>query len=215
MRWSGTTRIALSVARVTSLTVLLLVPATRALAQPVPVLLLPATRASTQPVPVLLLPDTRASTQPVPVLLLPDTRASVQPVAAPPGQYSTPRLVLGGTAAGAAGMVAFGIAGGLVGGGICRDYGNPDSCRGLEGVLWGAAVGYTVGIPVGVHLANGRSGKLSTSMLASAAIAGAGVAVGLGSGSDAALAAAAFTAPIAQFVSSVMLERATAQRRAR
>jgi hypothetical protein len=172
MRWSRTrrTRIALSVARVTSLTVVLLAPATRAVAQSVP---------------------------------------------APPVQYSTPRLVLGGAGAGAAGMVAFGLAGAMIGGNTCRDVGNPDSCRGFEGALWGAAVGHTVGIPVGVHLANGRAGTLGTSVLASAAIAGAGVAVGLGSGSDRVLAAAAVTVPIAQLVTSVMLERATARRRAR
>jgi hypothetical protein len=185
MRWSRTTRIARSVARVTSLTAVLLLPATRALAQPVAVVLPTGTRALAQPLP------------------------------APAGQYSTSRLVLGGAAAGAAGMVAFGLAGGMIGGNTCRDIGNPDSCRGFEGALWGAALGHTVGIPVGVHLANGRAGKLSTSVLASAAIAGAGIAVGFGSGSDPVLAAAALTAPIAQLVSSVMIERATARRRAR
>jgi hypothetical protein len=110
-------------------------------------------------------------------------------------------------------MVAFAVAGGLIGGNSCRDPGNPDSCRGMEGGLWGAAVGYTVGIPVGVHLTNRRAGSLRASMLTSAAIAATGVAVGFGVGTDQSIAVAALSAPILQMVSSVIIERSTARRR--
>jgi hypothetical protein len=124
------------------------------------------------------------------------------------------RHVLGGAATAAVGVVAFGFVGALIGANSCADSGNPDSCRGIEGALWGAAVGYTVGIPAGVHLANRRAGSLGPSLLTSAAIAGAGVAIGFGIGTDQSIAAAALSAPIIQMVSAVIIERKTARRRA-
>jgi hypothetical protein len=67
---------------------------------------------------------------------------------------------------------------------------------------------------VGVHLTNRRAGSLRTSMLTSAAIAATGVAVGFGIGTDQSIAVAALSAPILQMVSSVIIERSTARRRA-
>jgi hypothetical protein len=136
----------------------------------------------------------------------------LQPALLQPAQRPTPVLVVGGAATAAVSMVAFGFVGALIGGNSCADRGNPDSCRGMEGALWGAAVGYTVGIPAGVHLANRRAGSLGPSLLTSAAIAGAGAAIGFGIGTDQSIAVAALSAPILQMVSSVIVERRTARR---
>jgi hypothetical protein len=148
----------------------------------------------------------------VAVLLLQPAQAIAQVAPAP--ARPVPVLVMGGAATAAVSMVAFGFAGALIGGNSCMDSGNPDSCRGMEGALWGAAVGYTVGIPLGVHLTNRRAGSLRASMLTSAAIAATGVAVGFGIGTDQSIAVAALSAPILQMVSSVIIERSTARRRA-
>jgi hypothetical protein len=149
------------------------------------------------------------------VMLVLPTQAFAQVVPVPPVQRPVPVLVLGGAGVAVAGMVTLGFAGGIIGGNSCAISGNPDSCRGIEGALWGAAVGHTIGIPVGVHLANGRAGRLQPSLLTSVAFAGAGAAIGLGSGSNQVLGVAALTAPIAQMVSSVIIERRTARRRQR
>jgi hypothetical protein len=156
----------------------------------------------------------------VAVLLLPcQASAQVAQMAQmaqmPKAERPVPVLVLGGAGAAGAGMVALGFAGALIGANSCARAGDPDSCRGLEGALWGAAVGYTIGTPAGVHLANGRAGSWQPSLLTSAALAGVGAAIGIGSGSDQVLGAAALTVPIAQMVSSVVIERRTARRRPR
>jgi hypothetical protein len=153
-----------------------------------------------------------ATAEPDPVALLRTAPARTAPQQ--PAQRPVPVLVVGGTATAAASMLVFGLAGALIGGNSCADSGNPDSCRGMEGGLWGAAVGYTVGIPAGVHLTNRRAGSLRPSLLTSAAIAGVGVAAGFGIGTDQSIAVAALSAPILQMVSSVIIERRTARRRA-
>jgi len=150
----------------------------------------------------------------VAVLLLP-RQAVAQVAPMPTAERPVPVLVLGGAGGAAAGMVALGFAGAMIGANSCTEIGNPDSCRGFEGALLGAAVGHTIGIPTGVHFANGRAGSLQTSLLASAALAGVGAAIGFGSGSDQVLGVAALTVPVAQMVSSVIIERRTARRRAR
>jgi hypothetical protein len=185
-------------AAATSLVAVLLLQPAQALAQ--------VARAPAAPAPVALV-------KAAPVQISPAPAASVQGALVQPAQRPVPVLVLGGAATAAVGMVAFGFVGALIGGNSCADIGNPDSCRGMEGGLWGAAVGYTVGIPAGVHLANGRAGRLGPSLLASAAIAGAGAAIGFGIGTDQSIAVAALSAPIIQMVSSVIIERRTARRR--
>jgi hypothetical protein len=174
--------------------------------------------AATSLMALLLQQPALALAQAAPVAAAPDQVALVQTAPVPTallqsGQRPVPVLVLGGAATAAAGMVAFSLVGALIGGYSCADIGNPDSCR-MEGGLWGAAVGYTVGIPAGVHLANRRAGSLGPSLLTSAAIAGAGAAIGFGIGTDQSIAVAALSAPIIQMVSSVIIERRTARRRA-
>jgi hypothetical protein len=187
------TKVMRDVAASTSLAAVLLLQPVHALAQM-------AQMAPAAPAPAVLLQ---------PILAAPASAALAQSAGRP-----VPVLVLGGAAAGALGMVVFGFGGALVGGNSCTAIGNPDSCRGMEGGLWGAAVGYTVGIPVGVHLANRRAGILGPSLLTSAAIAGAGAAIGFGIGTDQSIAVAALSAPILQMASSVVMERRTARRRA-
>jgi hypothetical protein len=163
---------------------------------------------------IAVLRNTFIATSLVAVLLLP-VQALAQAAPAQRVERPVPLLVLGGAAGAAVGMVSFGLIGALVGGNSCGHVGDPGSCRGMENGLWGAAVGYTVGIPTGVHLANGRAGSLGPSLLTSAAIAGAGIAIGFGIGTDQSIAVAALSAPIVQMVSSVIIERRTARRRVR
>ena len=109
-------------------------------------------------------------------------------------------LGLGGIAGGAVGVMAGGWVGGKAREGVCED------CA-LSGLLYGAVVGGSAALPVGVHLANGRRGRLGPSLLASLALGGAG------------LGAAALTneygmllaVPVAQLVSAIAIERATSR----
>jgi len=109
-------------------------------------------------------------------------------------------LGLGGIAGGAVGVMAGGWVGGKAREGVCED------CA-LSGLLYGAVAGGSAALPVGVHLANGRRGRLGPSLLASLALGGAG------------LGAAALTneygilvaVPVAQLVSAIVIERATSR----
>ena len=107
-------------------------------------------------------------------------------------------LAVGGVLGGAAGLVG----GAYVGARITED--DCEDCF-LLGGIHGAIGGWSTGIPLGVHLANGRRGKLLPSMLTSLAIGG----VGLG----AALAADRYElmipVPVAQLVTSILIERST------
>jgi hypothetical protein len=91
---------------------------------------------------------------------------AVSPVARPLGG-----ALLGGTA----GLLAGGLAGLYIGGSRCSSPGSSDSCYGIEGMFAGAAVGFTVGTPVGAHLMNRGRGPVISSLLTSAAVAAAGV----------------------------------------
>jgi hypothetical protein len=109
-------------------------------------------------------------------------------------------LGLGGIAGAAVGVMAGGWVGGKAREGVCED------CA-LGGLLYGAVAGESAALPVGVHLANGRRGRLGPSLLASLALGGAG------------LGAAALTneygillaVPVAQLVSAIAIERATSR----
>jgi hypothetical protein len=129
-----------------------------------------------------------------------------------------PRLVLGGISGGAVGILAGGTAGLLIGGNSCLDEGNPDSCRGLEGLAIGAYSGHALGAPLGVHLANGRKGSILPALLINAGTTAlAGVFIHLadrranaGEGvHPALLLTVAAGVPVTQLVSSVLIERAT------
>ena len=81
-------------------------------------------------------------------------------------------MILGGLIGGTAGFFAGALIGGAAGGGnrLCGD----DPC-GLEGALWGAGAGVSLGVPFGVHVANHGRGRLAEVLLASVAAAGFGL----------------------------------------
>lgn len=119
--------------------------------------------------------------------------------AASPG---IPGLVLAGLIGGTVGVFAGGFIGSALGGGnaICGD----DAC-GLEEAVYGAIIGESALLPLGVHLANHRRGSYGLSLLASGAIALAGVAAVDATDDGWPLIAV----PVGQLVSSILIERAT------
>lgn len=126
------------------------------------------------------------------------------PALSPPVEAgrATARLVVGGVLGGAVGLGAGALIGGIVGGGnkICGD----DPC-GLDEAIFGAIGGEVALLPLGVHLANGRRGKYLPSLAVSAAIAGIGIMLS-GNGDHGEVMIAV---PIAQLVSSILIERGT------
>jgi hypothetical protein len=120
-----------------------------------------------------------------------------------------PRLVAGGVLGGALGGLSVGFAGAMIGGNSCGDVGNPDSCRGIQGLLIGIAVGESIGVPLGTHLAGRRRGRLAPALLASAAIGAvtAGVIAANVEGGHALI----LVAPAAQIGASAWIERRTAR----
>ena len=123
------------------------------------------------------------------------TRTS-PPVADPAG------MALAGVATGAVAMAASGYIGSALGGGnrICGD----DPCGFLE-AIYGAAVGISVGIPLGVHLANRGRGSFGTELATSLAIGALGMTLALGANDGVVLLAV----PVAQRVASIAIERHT------
>jgi hypothetical protein len=130
-----------------------------------------------------------------------------------PPRHSTGRLVTGGLLGGVVGVAAGGLLGAFIGANSCLDEGNPDSCRAMEGLAIGGVSGGSAGIPIGVHLLNGRAGYLAPSLLASAAIAVAGGITFARADNNAVLVGAVVAVPVLQIASSVAIERATARRR--
>ena len=154
---------------------------------------------------LLTLPAAAAQAQRLAPPTFPDHEdgRSLRPAAAsisvPPAR--TPVILgLGGIAGGGLGVVAGGWAGAKIREHECEDCG-------LSGLLYGAVLGGSAALPVGVHLANGGRGKLGPSLLASLALGGAG------------LGAAALTneygillaVPVVQLVSAIAIERATSR----
>jgi hypothetical protein len=107
-------------------------------------------------------------------------------------------LALSGALGGAAGLVGGALAGARITGGNC------DDC-GLIGGVYGGIAGWSAGIPLGVHLANGRRGKLLPSLLSSLAIGG----VGLGAALAADKVELMIPVPVAQLITSILIERST------
>ncbi|MEO8138993.1 MAG: hypothetical protein ABI742_05065 [Gemmatimonadota bacterium] len=121
----------------------------------------------------------------------------------PARSTSTAGLVLAGLGGGTVGAFAGGVLGWQLGGGndICGD----DSC-GLAGAAYGALIGETTLLPLAIHLANHRHGNYWLSLLASAGISVAGILA-----VDAANAPGPLIGvPVAQIISSILIERATA-----
>jgi hypothetical protein len=156
---------------------------------------------------------------------------AVEPRPAVPAQLTvdpppTGRLVAGALAGGAAGALAGGLlAGGLRFLGPCDDQ---DGCidRYADWAFSGAVLGQSVGLPLGVHLANGRQGRLPPALLASAGIGTAGLIAYWGiqrygtdewgntrGNPDLLTAATLVAVPVLELVTSIAIERATSRRR--
>ncbi len=126
-------------------------------------------------------------------------------IAAPTSRHgSTVAMVAAGLGGGTVGFFAGGFVGYELGGGnlICGD----DAC-GLEEAAYGAIAGESILLPLGVHLANHRRGNYGLSLLASAALGGFGILAVNASNDGSPL----IVVPIAQLVTSVLIERATSR----
>ena len=132
----------------------------------------------------------------------PRLQAAVRARAPSSGGGSTLRMTGGGVLGGVVGFVAGGLAGAAIGGGnsICGD----DAC-GLKEAAYGAVIGEATLLPLGVHLANHRRGNYVLSLLASAAIGAAGI-LAVDAANDG---WPLIPVPIAQLISSILIERAT------
>ncbi|MGH7497572.1 MAG: hypothetical protein ACREL3_01840 [Gemmatimonadales bacterium] len=111
-------------------------------------------------------------------------------------------LAAGGILGGAVGVFGGALAGAKITQNDCED------CA-LVGAAYGAVAGGSALLPLGVHLANGRRGKLGPSLLSSLAIGAAGLGVAAASNSVDVMIAV----PVLQIISSVLIERATGRRR--
>jgi hypothetical protein len=112
----------------------------------------------------------------------------------------TPKLVFGGVIGGAAGLVAGAI--------VMRD----GSCNELDcfaPAFYAGLAGESLGVPLGVHLANGGSGKYGPALAASLAIGGLGLGGALLAGEPRLLLAI----PVLQIASSIHFERSSARDR--
>ncbi len=140
----------------------------------------------------------------------------VTPAEAQRSGRSTPAVAAGALAGGAVGFVAGALIGGSITSRDCEP-GNPDQCLGaaFPGFIWGAGAGMTIGIPVGAHITNRRSGNFARTFGVSALIFGAEVLAldalvddgrtrnkGLTFG-------IAAIAPVVQLIASVAVERST------
>ena len=145
----------------------------------------------------------RLTPSPFPTVTDSPTPPSPNPAALLVGRPRThPALLAGGG--------VLGGAAGLVGGAIVGARATRDDCEDcfLLGGIYGAIAGGSAGLPLGVHVANGRRGRLLPSLAASLAIGGAG------------LGAAALTnryeimipVPALQLLTSILIERSTSRR---
>jgi hypothetical protein len=105
--------------------------------------------------------------------------------------------------AGAAGMIAGALGGGLIGVAIDDD----DGLDAAEGAVVGGVVGTSLVIPATVHIVNGSRGNLGRSLLVSALVGGTMLAVGWAAESGEIVLAA----PFAQLITSILIERNTSR----
>lgn len=135
--------------------------------------------------------------------------ASERPVPPAPGESG------GGDAIA---QVSVGILGGglgfFLGGAVVGAVADDAGCYELDCLRWaflGAVAGESLGVPAGVHLANGRRGSYAGAAAASTLIGAAGV-LALSTGpSDGTLVAVAIGAPLAQLLASMAIEQSTAK----
>lgn len=133
----------------------------------------------------------------------------VDPQGIPP--HVVGRMLVGGIVGGGAGLLVGGLAGAVAGSRHCSDPGNPDSCSGLEGMVIGGITGQAIGISAGVHLANGRRGELNPSLALNLALAAVGTAAVVRSDRRSVALGVALMVPVAQLVSSIVIERRTSR----
>jgi hypothetical protein len=107
-------------------------------------------------------------------------------------------LAVSGVVGGAAGLLAGAYVGSRVTEGDCED------CFFIGGA-YGAVAGWSSGIPLGVHLANGGRGRLLPSLGSSLAIG----ALGLGAAAASDRYEIMVAVPVLQLVSSILIERGT------
>lgn len=119
-------------------------------------------------------------------------------------------------------MAAAGLLGGTIGffGGAYVGAGLASGCAGdfcgIGETIFGAAAGESLGIPLGVHLANGGRGNLLLEILASAGIGAAGLMLVIGNSNSADQTASIVTVaatPIVQLITSIAIERSTGRTR--
>lgn len=116
-------------------------------------------------------------------------------------------LAAGGVVGGAAGM----LAGGLLGGDLtCAGAEPEDDLCFLPGAFLGGTVGMSLGVPTGVHLADGRRGDWLLGTAASMTVWGAGVGLMAAMGFEGPGAVVTFAAvPLGQLVATTAIERDT------
>lgn len=116
----------------------------------------------------------------------------------PRDEASSARMAAGGVVGALAGMFVGGVAGAWLTKNDCEDCG-------FAGLVYGAFLGGSATLPLGVHLANDRRGKFVPELLGSLVIGGVGLAM-IGKTNSAKVVLAV---PVAQIASSILLERKT------
>jgi hypothetical protein len=108
--------------------------------------------------------------------------------------------IIGGLIGGAAGLVA----GGQIGYGIdsANCEGDEWFC-GIGGIIIGGTIGESIGLPLGVHLGNGRKGNFGKELFSSLGIAAGGMVLAVVTGEGAVL----LTVPPVQLAVSLSIER--------
>jgi hypothetical protein len=118
--------------------------------------------------------------------------------------------VLGGALAGLGGWVAGGVIGASIGTNCDHDF-----CE-LEGFIYGAAAGGTLGLALGTHVGNRRRGNLALNVLTGGAVwfASLGAYHALGGDLGEVDAAAVWVVePLVQFIATVVVERVVGRAR--
>lgn len=134
----------------------------------------------------------------------PEARAPNPDTIRPPGNP------VGTVVGGVLGGTAVFFLGAIVGGNVENRY-FPCHCDdpGLRGVLWGAAIGESVGLAIGAHVGNGRRGNLALDLLASAGVGAAGIATIVLAGNNG---TGLLLIPVAQLATVALAELAVGRR---
>ena len=155
----------------------------------------------------LLLPATLAAQWAPPGSRTPPASAPPTRISRPPGEAPTFVLAAGGVGGGLLGLLAGGAAGAALQ--MANGCGDEYLC-GVSGAALGALVGETLGVPIGVHLANGRTGSVAAGIGASALVTVAGLATGVALASvsgEESFALVALAVPALQVYRSIRVER--------